>query len=173
VSCHATLVQSTATHNKQLERMMNFFMHQVGQITGFQQPTPYPETPTIQEFGARMFHNINVSTSTVGVINTGNIESVDLAITALRNSGSQDVAEAIRILSQALVDSTDVPSATKNDALQLLDAIATESALPQDRRRPVVAKSLLTQLSGLIGPIATLTDLASKYIPPLVAYFTS
>jgi hypothetical protein len=153
--------------------MMNFLMQQVGEISGFPQAVPYPDTPIVQDFGAKMFHNVHVSNSTIGVVNTGNIESVDVAITALRNHGSANVAEAFRNLSQALLDSTDVPRATRDEALQLLDAIASESVLPAERRRAAVARPLLTRLKEIVGPIASLTDFASKYIPMIVAYFAS
>src|SRR5713226_1340717 len=76
VSCHHTLVQSSAMQSRQNQRMMNFLMAQVGEITGFPQPIPFPETPIVNAYGSTVLNNITVSNSTIGVINTGSIQSV-------------------------------------------------------------------------------------------------
>ncbi len=90
-------------------------------------PTPRVELPRPPFVGDTLtLNNISVANSTVGAINTGTIQHLDSAISIMQGQGNEKVAEAIRELTQAVVDSAELGNATKNELAELLESLVSQ-----------------------------------------------
>jgi hypothetical protein len=116
-------------------------------------------------------NNITVKDSSVGVLNTGNLEIVDSAITALKaNPQTQDVAGAILKLASAIADS-ELPAEKKNEAIEILSTVATEATAPEGKRKSSVVKRLLAGFPTLIQTSASAIEIWKTVEPIMRAMF--
>ncbi len=78
----------------------------------------FPPRPQPVVVAGAKFHNIHVNNSVVGTINTGSIGTVDQSITALTQSGEPALAQAIKGLSEAILQSGDLTQNPKTNSLK-------------------------------------------------------
>ena len=80
LECNLKLVQMTQIQNDMLERTINYMSDHVDYTVGLPSSGPrYPERKTVNVGGVTL-HNISVNNSTVGVINSGSIGTIDTAL---------------------------------------------------------------------------------------------
>ncbi len=116
-------------------------------------------------------HNIRVDRSTVGTINTGAVQTLDSAVTVLKNQGDQEASRAIRELTQAVVDRKEIDEQTRKDVIDLLSAIATQAASPKEQQKPAVVKPLIERVSTLLGQVTDLAGKVKDFMPVLTGFF--
>ena len=116
-------------------------------------------------------NNINVTNSTVGVLNTGTIQSVDSSVTLLKQSGATDTADAIAKLTEALIECVELSTEQKDNALQLLGTLAMEAVKPPERRQKAVGLSILGSLKDIASTVAALAGAWSHAAPLLQQLF--
>jgi hypothetical protein len=92
--------------------------------------------------------NITVSGGNVGVINTGTIQRLDSSITVMREHGNDDLARAIKELTNAVIASQEVSDAAKNEIIQQLDFLADQVMSDAGSRPMGVIKSVLAGMRG-------------------------
>ena len=91
------------------------------------------------------FHNISVSNSVVGAINTGNVQRVDVAIEKIKQVGAEGAkfAEALREFTQAIVDDKELAEQEKQGVVDqlafLTDQVRTK---PAERNKGVIGAVL-------------------------------
>lgn len=144
LDCNNKLTQMLAIQNEQLERLMNFFMDQADAATGIPGGLPrFPQRRINVVQGANVtLNNIHVSGSNIGVLNTGNLQMVDSAITVLgQNPHTRDVSAAISKLANAVAQAEDLSPDSKNEAMEMLSTVATEATAPKEKRRNVVSNN--------------------------------
>jgi len=142
----------------------------VSGIPGLAPRVPIPQMQPIPTSDMTI-NNINVDNSVIGVLNTGNIEKVDTAVTVLKQSGEDSAATAIAKLTEAVANAADVNNDTKNEILEVLGAIATEATAPKHQRRGAVIRPLLTQLATWFSGLAGLDQLWEQYSPMIESLF--
>jgi hypothetical protein len=97
--------------------------------------------PIIATRGPMTFHNISVSNSVVGAINTGNVQRIDVAIEKIKQVGAEGAkfAEALRQFTQAIVDDKELAEQEKQDVVDqlafLTDQVRTK---PAERKKGVI-----------------------------------
>jgi ABC-type transporter Mla subunit MlaD len=121
--------------------------------------------------GGVKLNNISVSNSVVGTINTGSIGSVDQSISALVQLGERALAEAIKSLSEAILQSADLTQNQRNELVEILSVLAKEAATPKEGRRGAVAQTLLDRAMKITSLANDITDVCQKWWPVLVAAF--
>jgi len=174
LECNLKFVQLTVAQNEMYERQINYLTDQMEVTVGL--PGLFPRFPvrrppqTVQT-GDITLNNIKVDRSVVGVLNTGTIETVDSAVTALHQSGDDQLSAAIQELTQAVVNNNEVVAETKNKILEILSVVATEATAPKERRRLTVIRALLHELAGLMGGAAALGAVWDRIRPILEAAF--
>lgn len=117
-------------------------------------------------------NNFNVNNSVLGVLNTGSIQSVDNAITVLRQSGVNEMASAISKLTQAVIDAKDIGGDLRNRIVETLSFIAEEAAKPETERRPAGIRPLITDLATSFSGLAGLSVLWQEYGPVIQSFFS-
>src|SRR3989339_1797615 len=151
LDCNLKLVQTTTLQNEMLERQINYHSDLIDYTIGLPPSGPrFPVKRTVN-LGGVSLHNIKVDNSTVGVINTGNIETVDVAVSALHSEGKKEFAEALNQLATAVIKSTELQDAAKNQIIELLSLIAAEATAPKERQRKGAMKALIAQLKDFLS----------------------
>ena len=118
----------------------------------------YPEPPHIIQSGGITLNNIQVSNSEIGVLNTGTIENVDATVTVLKMGGNSELALALKALTEAVIKSSEISNAVKNQILELLSAISEEAVVPKEKRKLSVIKTLISEISSILSGISSLTS---------------
>ena len=154
------------------ERAMNFQLDRVNAITGLPLNVPrFPPRPQPVVLEGIKLHNINVNNSVVGTVNTGSIGTVDQSISALVQSGEPEVAEAIKALSEAVLQSNDLTQNQVNEVIESLSAISKEAATPKQTRQNTVVQSLLEKAMKITNLANDITEVCQKWWPILTAFF--
>ena len=116
-------------------------------------------------------NNISVNNSVVGTINTGSIGTVDQSISALVQCGEPGIAEAIKNLSEAILQSNDLTRNQINELIESLSVIAKEAATPKEARRNTVVASLLDRATKITVLANDIAEVCQKWWPVLLAAF--
>ncbi len=171
LDCHLKYTQLLATQNDMIERTINYLTSQMEASVGLRGILPrFPERKVVQT-GDVTLNNIQIDNSTIGVINTGSIETVDAAVTSLRQSGDDKLSSALLELSQAVLSNNEVVNETKNQLIEILSLIATEATAPKEKRRVATMRILLTELSTILSGISSLGELWDRIKPILESVF--
>lgn len=118
---------------------------------------------------------ITISNSTIGILNTGqikNIESITVNIGKLSDAGSDEVADALKNITAAVAESTELAVEVKSDTLEQLETLSAQAILPENERsKPGVMKAVLTTLSGTITAAGSLAGIWSTWGPAIQKFF--
>jgi hypothetical protein len=118
---------------------------------------------------------INILNSTIGILNTGqikNIESININIGKLNDAGSDEIANALRNLTAAVVESTELAGDDKSDALEQLESLSEQAILPaSERNKPGVVKAVFTTLNGTLAAAGSLAGIWSAWGPAIQRFF--
>jgi hypothetical protein len=84
-----------------------------------------------------VYHNIHVTNSNVGMINTGDLAKIDALITVTKGSDAEEAGQQIKALAQAIIDAKDIDDAGKKELVELVQGLSQE--LVGGRKREVDA----------------------------------
>jgi hypothetical protein len=126
--------------------------------------------PTIAT-GPTTFNNIRVEGSSVGVINTGELQRLDLALTQVRVGGDTASADVLKTLTQAVIDAPEIDGTAKNEALEHLSYLAQQATLPPEHRQRSVGRTVVTTLERLLHVAASVATVYATAKPVLDALF--
>lgn len=163
-------------HGESLEFQRNMqLMNSALALFGLQSGIPVPKLPMssvpIMPITNMNTSNIRVENSTVGVVNLGYIQTVDRAVTLLRQAGANDVANALTQLTQGVLDNRDVSDQQRKEILEILSAIGTESQKSTANRAVSVVRALAAELATLFSGLAGLSDLWNTYSATIKSFF--
>jgi ABC-type transporter Mla subunit MlaD len=152
--------------------MINYMSDAMNELGGLPPFGPrFPQRPRPVNTGGVKLNNISVSNSVVGTINTGSIGSVDQSISALVQLGEPALAEAIKSLSEAILQSEDLTSNQREELVEILSVLAMEAATPKERRRGSVVQTLLDKAMKIASLTNDITDVCQRWWPVLHAAF--
>lgn len=172
LDCYFKYSQVTQQEVENNERMMNYASDQISAVAGLPPMGPrFPPRPRPVVVAGAKLNNIHVNNSVVGTINTGSIGTVDQSITALSQTGQPALAEAVKSLSEAIIQSGDLTSNQKNELIESLSVLSKEAVAPPDARRTTVALSLLEKATHITSSANDITDVCQKWWPVLAAAF--
>jgi hypothetical protein len=131
------------------------------------EPIPQP-APIIENRNNMTVNNhITVTGGTVGAINTGNVERLNVAIDqAIRNSDGQ-LAEAIRQLGTAIANNTTITPAQKNEASECLIYLIEQVNTIPERRQAAIVLSVKDTFLKVLSVSADLMQLWSTVGEPI------
>ena len=174
LDCYSKHAQILAIQNDQLERNLNYLANKMDRITGIPGFTPrFPQRQiSISQGDKVVLNNIYVSNSNIGVLNTGNLQIVDSAITVLNgDQNTREISLAISKLANAIAGSTELPIAKRNEAMEFLGAVAAEATIPKEKRRNSIVRTLLDALPTTIQTSASLLQIWQSVEPIIKPYF--
>ena len=103
-------------------------------------------------------NNIRADRSTIGAINTAEVERIDVSITALEQVGKKELSEALKTISQAIVDATEMSKESKSQTLEQVSYLSEQAAAAaKDRKLGMIkaACAALTQVATTTTALAT------------------
>lgn len=153
---------------------MNFIIAQAESKAGLHGVLPrFPERNVrVIQGGTMTLNNISVSNSAIGVLNTGNLEMVDSAISVLKGDpATREVSDALKQLTESIAATEDIASETKNEAIEILSVVASEATAPKDKQKASVVKRLLAHLPTLIQTSAAAVEIWQTVGPPIISFF--
>jgi hypothetical protein len=174
LDCQLKLTNISATQSDRLEREINFITAQAESAVGLHSILPrYPERQVrVIQGGTVTLNNISVSGSAIGVLNTGNLEVVDSAISALKSDpATKEVSEALKQLTDSIAAANDLGSKEKNEAIEILSVVASEATAPEDKRKTSVVNRLLEHFPTLIQTSAAVVDIWQAVGPSIISFF--
>ena len=174
LDCSLKHTQMVSMQQAENERTINYLADQFEMITGVPGVVPrFPQRRVNIMQGANVtLHNINVSNSNIGVLNSGQLEIIDTAITQLnQEAGSEAVSAAVSKLAAEIASSNELSIETKNEALEILSLIAAEATSPKEKRRGAAIKPLLGSLGTIIQSAAGLIQIWQSVAPTITQFF--
>ncbi len=173
LDCNLKFSQIQQQQIENNERMMNYLSDEMSAIVGLPPiGARFPSRPQPVILGGVKLHNISVNNSVVGTINTGSIGTVDQSITALIHTGEPQLAEAVKALSESILQSGDLTRNQKNELIESLSVIAKEATAPHEARRSTVALSLLEKARKVTELARDIADACQKWWPILEGAFS-
>lgn len=161
--CYSIVVQIQQQQLESQERMLNYLSDEMAFATGIPVGPRFPPRPRPIIAGRTTLNNISVRDSVVGSINTGTIGSVDVDISVMKKSGNADLSEAFTQLTDAIVNSDELNTDQKNEAIEILSFISHEAVTQKAKRRATTAKSLLSRFKDIISVTGGLTTLWQEW----------
>ena len=163
LDCYFKISQIQQQEAETNERMMNYLSDQIASSVGMPPIGPrFPPRPKPVIVAGTKLNNISVNNSVVGTINTGSIGTVDQSISALVQTGEAELAEAIKVLSEAILQSGDLTSNQKNELVESLSVISKEAATPKEIRKNTVALALLERAAKVTALANDITEVCQK-----------
>lgn len=118
---------------------------------------------------------INVTNSVIGMLNTGqikNIETININIGKLNETGADEVAEALKNVTAAVADSAELLDDAKSDALDQLENLSEQATLPEaERSKPGVLKAMFTTLNVALSAGGSLAGIWATWGPTIQKFF--
>jgi hypothetical protein len=100
------------------------------------------------------------------------IESISMSISTLLSNGETNAASAFKQLTEALTTASQLNPAVRSDALENLQELALQAALPPSQRaRTSTTKALLASLGATLATTANLAQIWSTWGPHIRAVF--
>jgi len=132
--------------------------------TGFAVPRmQIPEAP-----GAPVtLNNIRLDKSVVGVINTGEIAKLDLAMSRIQTEGNAELSKALREFTQAILDTKELRPEQKNDTIEHVSFLATQSELPKDQQQTSLIRTVMGAVERTVTNVGALASLWQVLAPML------
>lgn len=172
LDCWNKLVATTAAQNEMLERQMNYIMDHMDWTIGLPRSGPrFPPRKPVVRVEDTTLNNIRIDRSTIGVLNTGSIETLDVSITSIRETGNKQLAEALQELSTAIAASIEIAAEAKREAIEILSTVSNEATAPREKQKPAAVRVLLGRLGELIKIGGALSALWDRWSPVLLASF--
>jgi hypothetical protein len=139
-------------------------------VSGLRNFTPRMQVPDLPPAPFTL-NNIRVDRSTVGAINTGEVATIDVSITVLQQAGNEDVSEALKNLTQVILDAVEIPSATKSQMVDQVAYLSEQAAAAAKDRKPGMIKAACDALTQVATTTTTLATAWNAAAPILRGYF--
>lgn len=110
---------------------------------------------------------ISFAGSTIGILNTGEIKTagnLTVSIDRLAASGQQDLAEALKCLTEAIAKSHELTLSIRAEALEQLDELGRQATISPDKRaKPSVLRAVFQGLATTLGAAGGLAEVWSTW----------
>ena len=127
------------------------------------------------KIGIGYHNNATITGGTFGILNTGEmkrIESIEVNVSTLANSDqSQQVAEALKHLTEAVAESKEITSEQKDETLEQLELLSEQAILPAPERKTGLIKPTLGVLSTTFSAGGGLAEIWNTWGTPIKAFF--
>jgi hypothetical protein len=171
LDCNLKLQALQTRQVAELERALNHTVDEMEAIAGFPLGGKFPPRAQPVFVGKAVLNNIHITDSQIGILNTGSIQSIDSAITLVRNGGDPAVASALASLTEGIARDSTLTADQRRDLVDLVSTIAVEAAAPVGKRRSAVVRALTIDIAQFVSGVAGLAQLWSMYGPIIKAHF--
>jgi len=172
IDCNLKFQQAMELQYNRFASMLNFLTGEIEATTGLYGIHPrFEVTQPLVHQGPMTFHNIKVDRSVVGAINTGEVEKIDVAMSHISACGSEELARLLGEFTEAVIAEQNINAEVRNQIIEQIAFLATQSVLPRKNRKPSIIRAVLTSLKDAVATIASLSSLWDKLQPLLERAF--
>lgn len=109
---------------------------------------------------SRMTTTFNISNSTIANLNLGSVVGdLNSSIQQLSSDGRNDLAEALKRMTEAVASSPELDDAIRKEVLEHVAVVSSEAALPPEKRKMGPLKTSIEAIKAGIGLAAQLLTL--------------
>jgi hypothetical protein len=174
LDCYLKFAHINQANLENAERLLNYIHDSADAVVGLPPIGPrFPARPKPVIVQGMKMNNITITDSVVGTVNTGSIGAIDQTISALGQTGESQLAQAVKLLSEAVLNSKELSPAQKKEAIEGLSVISTEAVMPKEQRRSTVALTLIDRVSKITKLAGDVADVGVKWWPILVSAFSA
>jgi len=170
----ANFMEQQTEHNKLswLASNRNFIQQELYAASGGLLPLKQMVIPQAPSAGSSYtFSQIQVSDSNVGVINPGTLFTLNTSIEVMQNRGDREIANAVKELTQAVLDDKQITNDLKKEIAEQLEFLVAEAIADKEKHRVGVIKGVMAQISKAISTSAALLTIWDKVAPLFRATF--
>jgi len=102
--------------------------------------------------------NINVTNSTVGTINNGYIQSLNVNISKIAGKGQEELATQLKEFAEKIIEEKHLTTEIKNEILEQVEFLSNQLAAKQPLKKGII-KSVLNYIPNLISTSESLLNL--------------
>jgi hypothetical protein len=107
-----------------------------------------------------VLNNITVDDSVIGSINTGNVGTIDVSLTNLHNAGHDEARNALKALTEAVVNDMSISDTQKNELLDQITFLSEQTVADAKDRKPGLIKATF---SAVTEAAQTVTSMAGAW----------
>lgn len=169
VDCMTKVEQIRLRQGEEQERMINALANQMYEMSGLPSPGPiFPQRTSIKLQGTTM-NNITISDSQIGVVNTGNVHTIDVTLSSLNAQGQGELSSALKALTETILTDRSLTERQRSEAVEILTTVTSEAATQEPERRKSVLRSLFGEVGNLIRTSSAAMTLYEKLAPMIAA----
>ena len=163
LDCNLKFQQAQELIFRRNVKMLNYLTAEIEAVGGLPRLFPrYKVSSPVYYKGDLVLNNINIQNSNVGVINTGNVESIDVSLTFLKEQGNEEIAELIKILTKEIIKNKDIVENQKNEILEQLAFITEQLSIPKEQRKTSILKTIFATIFTSISGFSNLLEILKK-----------
>lgn len=147
--------------------MMNQTMDDMEMAVGMQMSNeriPVAELAKAAQ-GKTVHNNIQIDRSSVGVINTGDVEKINAAITLTKETDAEEIGLKLKSLTQTVLDSNEFNNTSKNELIDLIQSLSEQIIGSHGGRKKSVALSLLNGIEERVKNVSSAWKIFKEMIP--------
>jgi hypothetical protein len=149
---------------------MNHAAAQMDFATGIPNFTPRMQVPDIPR-GPPILNHIKIDNSTVGVINTGKAQAIDVNISVLSQAGSADLSNALKGLTEAIMNDRALAELPRADMLDQVGFLSDQAAAAAPQRKPGMIRAAFAALNDATGAVTSVSTAWNAAEPLLRSIF--
>ncbi len=170
--CYLKFQQATQMQNAIQIQKVNYLTDMIEATIGIYGVLPrYKVTQPMVHQGPLTFNNIRVDQSVVGSINTGDVQRIDIAMSDIKRSGNEELVKALEEFTEAVIAETKLEAKLRNEIIEQISFLASQSALPKENQKPGIVKAVLLRVKNMASTIVLLASLWDKLQPLLEKVF--
>jgi len=153
VDCNLKFEQAFQIRDNALKQQLNFLLDEAEAVSGVYGVLPRHQIqmPVIHQ-GPMSIHNIRVDRSVVGVINTGNVKRMEVALDSIHAHNQNAVLEQdLKEFTEAVLRETKLSVEARNEILEQLSVLAAQMAMPGESRLKGVMKAIAANIAANIA----------------------
>jgi len=170
LDCDYKLLQSAKIRDRMLKEQHNYIVDQMEAVTGMYGVSPKFDlsepVPVIHQ-GPMTFHNIKVDRSVVGVINTAEVQKIDVALSHIATGGDVELQRALMEFTEAVLKERALSTDSRNEILEQLGSLTAQVATTPKERKQGILKPIVKALSDTASGLTALAPLWEKLYPML------
>jgi len=163
LDCNLKLQQIFDIEQRRNAARINFLADEFESSLGCSGIIPRYHIPTpIYQKGDTTFNNINISNSAVGAINTGNVKSIDVSLTHLKQQGVDELVDLIKRFTEEILRDNKIEEKQRNELLEHVAFISEQISISKDQRKSIILKSVFSYVTSGISGIESLMNIWDK-----------
>jgi hypothetical protein len=142
--------------------MINLADHELNNALGIdthESPIPVAALAMANKGKEKVYNNIHINNSNVGVVNTGDLAKIDAVITLTRGSDAEQIGTELKNLTEAIINFSEGLEKDKQELIELIQMVAEQI---QSTRKKSVLLSLLDGIGTRIQRFNTAITIYEK-----------